>query len=323
MTATPGEQLAEINHALALAQTNLKRAFSALQKYEEAMGIRATERKKPAIRCLAIWQKWLAENGPNTRQAVTDATDTKLTERATPYTVVWDDDIDPTDEEAYPDDTLFRIRALHGGEGRGAPPVVYFLWSQRWDVHPLFGVGPIFGTVRITDEQSDEDRLASALSPLPEPLEPEDDLHPYPESDTVSEETSDRFATLVDWYEAWAPLFDSMVASESKPTDEQKAMLQDSLPESEKDNLAALAVGYQEAVLRSRNPAPILGIIQPPPVSAHPIDPEHGEEVPIDWDEILPDEPEDKSTWEMVGSHNHLPHLFGPFCEMTACMRVG
>lgn len=280
MTYTPGEHLAEMNHTLALAQTNLRRAFSALQKYEEAMGFQTEEKKKPSIRCLAVWQKWLAENGPNTRQVITEETNVKLTERATPHTVQWDyEDIDPTDDSAYPDDMLFRIRAPRREGGRGASPVVYFLWSQRWDIHPLFGVGPLQPTNEESVEITD---LSSGTV-----VWPESEWQP---EDAMAEPENVRCATMEEWNDLHAPVFDAMVVSESKPSDEVKALLRDTLPEGEIEG-PAIASAYSNAVLRSREPQTLLGVIHPP----------------------------DLTGVEMVGSHNHVPHIYGPLCDIAHC----
>lgn len=140
MPKTASELLADVSHYMALAQVNYTKAQAALRNYERAVGKQTAPKRKPSIKSLRIWGEWLAENGPATRQTIMEATGHPLTERALPHTVEWDDLIDPSDDGAFPATTIMRLRGV--AEGRGAPPVIYFLWSQRFDVRPLFGVGP-------------------------------------------------------------------------------------------------------------------------------------------------------------------------------------
>lgn len=289
MANTPGELLAEISHSLALAQVNLKRAFSALEKYETSMGM-AKVTKTHTIRCVQVWQDWLAANGPNTRKHITEVTGVKLTERATPHTVVWDDGIDPTDDVAFPANTLMRVRSLHEGGGRGAPPVIYFLWSQRWDVHPLFGVGPV-----PSDGGDGEEEPMVDPSPIGEPTEETVmALGNYEDWTLVDVPQPVRYGTLEEWDDAWASTFDGLVAAGTKPSDEIGQRFRETLPV-DADGNAAIAIAYRNAVVRARSPQTLLGVIQPEP---------------------------DRSGWTMVGNHNHLPHPFGEFCALSRCQRI-
>lgn len=266
MAQTPAEYLSEIHHALALAQTNLNRAFSAVEKYEAAMGVKTVE-KKHSIASLKTWQRWLADNGPASRGQITEASGVKLSERASPHTVVWDE-VAGLDVN-YPDDTVCRVRSNPpDGGGRGAPPVIYFLWSQRYDVRDKYGVGPErptddgpqvvepapVDTVRIYDPLEREGTSGEVPGVPPKTVEPE-----------PVEPESQRFATLDEWNEHWAGEFKFLAQYGSKPTDEVRAKMVATLPEGVDPN-GALAVAYSTAV-REANQA-MVGVVMPPEVTA-------------------------------------------------------
>lgn len=290
MAQTPAEYLSEIHHALALAQTNLNRAFSAVEKYEAAMGVKTVE-KKHSIASLKTWQRWLADNGPASRGQITEASGVKLSERASPHTVVWDE-VAGLDVN-YPDDTVCRVRANPpDGGGRGAPPVIYFLWSQRYDVRDKYGVGPerpdpttddgpqpvdpapAYGTVvyhpsdvaATVGMHEGLHGLADAVRPT---YEPEPTVEPEPDGPT-------RFATVDEWNEHWAGEFKFLAQYGSKPTDEVRVQMVATLPEGVDPN-GALAVAYSTAV-RKANEATVLGVVQPPEVTAD------GDGSDLDWD---------------------------------------
>ncbi len=134
LTEAAEEALATFKHHRALADLAMERFLSILSHGESIATGQAS-----VPRCVRVWAEWLAENGPATRQTITDATDVKFTERGTPHTVLWDDlrgaDVD------VPPGTIVRFKGVRP-QGRGAGPAIYALWSQRFDVLPLFGVGP-------------------------------------------------------------------------------------------------------------------------------------------------------------------------------------
>jgi hypothetical protein len=139
-----------------------------------------TYRPASNVRCIRVWEEWLTDNGPNTRQHITEATGTKLTERATPHTVLWEPRLE-TEGDAIPPNTLTRFNTIRDDGSKGRPPVVYALWSQRYEVRDLFGVGPIRPAADETDtldeilaKQWDEAQTVRLMVP-DELTEPSDD----------------------------------------------------------------------------------------------------------------------------------------------------
>lgn len=143
LTKAAEEALAQFRHYDALAVNNRKKASSALERFLEIISY-GTDSQAPlggVPQCVRVWSAWLAQNGPDTRQNITEATGRKFTERGTPHTLRWDD-IQDGDSANIPENTIIRFTGAKVNEGRGAQPVVYALWSQRYDVFPKFGVGP-------------------------------------------------------------------------------------------------------------------------------------------------------------------------------------
>ncbi len=234
MTKTAAELLGEVSHYMALGQANYARALAAHLEYEKALGMEKAPRK-PTIKCLRIWGEWLAANGPATRAYITGATGERLTERATPHTIQWTDDIDPTDDLSYPPDTIMRIRSLSEGFGRGAPPTVYFLWSQRFDVREKFGVGP---------ERPDETTVLGVIQPphvTDVPNVPGVPVHPNPITDKVyGVDPHGRPRPDVDeWIESHAELF-RMIGQGIKPDAEQRTILRSDCPNGVDANVAIM-----------------------------------------------------------------------------------
>lgn len=216
VTKTASELLGDVSHYMALVQINSAKAQTALRNYERAVGKQTAPKRKPSIKSLRIWGEWLAENGPATRQTIMEATGHPLTERALPHTVEWDDLIDPSDEGAFPATTIMRLRGV--SEGRGAPPVIYFLWSQRFDVLPRFGVGPrasLLGVIRPPkDHQQAED---TAFVPRTVP--------------------TDEPGTVDQWLARHAVIFDQIKLG-GKPDAEQRLALRSDAPEGVDVNIA-------------------------------------------------------------------------------------
>lgn len=145
---TPHEFYAKIHEHTALALDHVNKATTMLRQCEAlSLSPGAPSTTIRTIRgggaSLDVWARWLANHQPATRQAIWDATGVKLTERATPHTVLCDDSIGDLADNTFLPDTVCRMRGRSApGTGRGGRPVIYFLWDQRYDVRPLFGVGP-------------------------------------------------------------------------------------------------------------------------------------------------------------------------------------
>lgn len=137
------DALAEFRHHQALSIQHAKKADVSLHKFLDAIPLKDAPRATTqGPRCLAVWTRWLAENGPNTRSVIAEATGVKFTERATPHTYRWVDVLNADDDQISPLSIIrFVGKKTHDGQ-RGAPPVIYALWSQRYDVRTKFGVGP-------------------------------------------------------------------------------------------------------------------------------------------------------------------------------------
>lgn len=263
---THNELLAEATQNYAMAHHYLSKLKVTLDQLS-AVQSGLAQSIRPPVRCVREWQDWLAHNGPAIKADVHEGTGVKFTERGTPYTVEWTPSLSGEPDDRFAPNTLMKIgtRAV----GRGAPAKVFFLWNQRFDVLPKFGVGP---------DRPDPGELG--IVNLPDP--PPDDGP-----------TSTRLTTLEEWDAVNVTYFDGLVSADRKPTDDEKQLLRDMLPEGEDAN-AAIAIAYRKAVERSREPAPLLGVIQPPP---------------------LPD----FTGHEVVGNHNHIPHMYGPLCAVSGC----
>lgn len=167
---TPLNQVAEealttFRHYRALADSNARKADSALTRFLDAISFDAGAAMTGNVpQCVKVWTNWLAENRPALRQTITEATGIKFTERGTPHTLRWED-VDGFADSDVPPSTIVRFRGLGGGKGRGQV-VIYALWSQRYDVLPLFGVGP---------ERPDPEPLTGVIRPpvSSHPIDPE------------------------------------------------------------------------------------------------------------------------------------------------------
>lgn len=220
------------------------------------------------VRCVREWTDWLSLNGPALKSDIVEATGIKFTERGTPYTVEWSTSLSEAPDDQFAPNTIMKIGSR--AEGRGAPPKVYFLWSQRWDVHPLFGVGPLKPKTvvdyvnEIGEVGFDPEPLTGVVKPpvvSPHALAPgpweEPPLaldEPVPQAEWAEPEPPTRYATIEEWDEAWAPTFDIFVANGHKPTDEWKQAFRDTLPAGADLN-AAIAIAHRQAVERSRQPS--------------------------------------------------------------------
>ena len=233
---------------------------------------------KGNVKSLVLWTEWLAENRPAYRQTITDATGIRLSEKAKPRMLQWSRLVDVNNDSAHPADTVCYIQDKPTG-GRGRPQMIYFLWSQRWDVHPLFGVGPIKPSEELATDDDDGwaawpesdpvdnlgqeylDRMTADRELTTEDEEAIAELLGRSDSEPTDDTT--QFSTVDEWNEAWAGLFDSLAATESKPSDGWRLALLDSLPEGADGN-SLIASAYAEAVKRSREPQTLLGVIHPP-----------------------------------------------------------
>ena len=200
-------------------------------------------------RCLRVWADYLSKNGPSLRQEIQDATGVKFTERATPYTVMWDDGMAAYGDDHFAHDTIVRMRSVRNTDGRAGTSTAYFLWSQRYDVRDRFGVGPTPEMARamtgvIQPPTETEVYGLSEAWDSPTVVKAREAANPEPET------VPDRFATMEEWHARWDPVFDEVAPYEAVPTDEEKEAMRETLPEGE-NWVEVLAVAYQEAKLRS------------------------------------------------------------------------
>jgi hypothetical protein len=167
-------------------------------------------------------------------------------------------------EANYPDDMMMRI-SVDNPHGHGRPVDVYFLWSQRFDVKPIYGVGPelpdskaMLGVVQpdpeyqtggyVSPEVAAEVARSVAGAPcvFPDPNGPTvwDDL-PEPEA-----EEDPPIQTMEDWQAEHADIL-SLAAQGMKPTPEQFALLRSTCPEGpQAANVAVAMAGkglYQDS----------------------------------------------------------------------------
>lgn len=252
-------------HAEAIQQYAL--AHHHLTKLKDVLDQMATSRSPSGplptsqVRCVREWTDYLAANGPSLKPDIHKATGIKFTERGGQHTVDWHTALEDAADNHFAANTIMKINALPEGK-RGAPRRIYFLWSQRYDVRPKFGVGPerpdtvevdvygepAQGTVFYFRETPTAvvDRLSDLGSPPP--------------PETHSNEIQ-RYATMAEWDEAWADTFDFLATYEAKPTDEQKQEMRDTCPEGADAN-AAMAIAHRAAKQRSTHT--LLGVISPP-----------------------------------------------------------
>lgn len=264
------DELAAVQMHSSLAAHHSAKAHEAMERYLRLLGPgdKSKLSRKTGPKCLAVWTEWLERHGPAYRQDVQDGTGgVKFTERATPYTVEWEDEMAGYDDGHFPVDTICRIRGLKQHD-RGAPPTVYFLWSQRFNVYGEFGVGPVGRpTVTVTDTLAP---LLGVIMP-PEPsnlgqgylnrvtqpmvLTDEDEAMVSELMDDGPDPESVRYATLEEWHARWDGVFDRLAPTEGKPTEDEMAEMLATMPEDlGGDNpKAILAVSYSDARRRSRD----------------------------------------------------------------------
>jgi hypothetical protein len=215
MTADLSELLAEIQHHSALAVRSTKRVMELVQTLADAPGVatssgRLSHPSRTQVPTSYLrWVGWLKENGPAPRQEVADGANTPLTKRAMELVTNWIPLCEAVEDGTYTDDDLFRVDEQPNGAGR--PRAIYFLWGQRYEVRPLFGVGPERPDAE-TDTETDaetgtepETLLGVVLPPEPdtgEPLfaqeypEPETEPEPEPETQSIGDPLGD-----LDWGE--------------------------------------------------------------------------------------------------------------------------
>jgi hypothetical protein len=192
--------------------------------------------RKPAgmnNKSLREWVAWLKRNQTAYRQDIWDATGLNLTAHKSSI-LDWTSDMAYWDDSQMPPDSLCRMRGP--AFGPGAPPSIYFLWSQRFDVHSLFGVGPD-GRPEPVEESEPETLLGVVHPPVTadfKPLEQQEIRNPQDEVEsrsTEEEEASQRFATMDEWHARWDPLFADLAKYSMPPTDEEKQEMLDTMPE--------------------------------------------------------------------------------------------
>lgn len=145
MTQTPDEMVEAMQLQANIVRHSLEQLTKMLASYRDTLPAPMVEGPRVAQRravpkSMAQWVTWLQSNGPAYRKTIADATGTNLASNVTPHIRKWKPHMEMWGDDAVPQDTLFNIPAPANGMGR--PPVIYFLWSQRYDVSPKFGVGP-------------------------------------------------------------------------------------------------------------------------------------------------------------------------------------
>lgn len=192
------------------------------------------------------WVAWLQLNRPAYRQELMESVAKPLP--GNQPVLDWKSVMATWPDSAVPDDTMCKINGQSTGMGR--PPTIYFLWSQRFDVYDLFGVGP---SERPAMEATEPEVLLGVIHPPVTadtvPLERQETQEPEP-----IEEVVPRYATMVEWDERWGPLFDTLAKYDDKPTDEEKQEMILTLPEGSTEPWnVVLARSFQEAKLRSQS----------------------------------------------------------------------
>jgi hypothetical protein len=199
---------------------------------------------------LREWVAWLKRNQPAYRQEIWDATGLNLTAPKSSI-LDWTSDMAYWDDSQMPPDSLCRLRAPAGGPG--APPSIYFLWSQRFDIHALHGVGPSERPEPQPQLEPEPQTLLGVIHPpvgpatVPapgtepltgEPLDgfglPANDWDTYEEQDLPpkSEPTEPtRYATMDEWHARWDQVFDMLAANDAVATAEEKEQMLSTMPE--------------------------------------------------------------------------------------------
>lgn len=313
----PNDVLSKITQHLAVAQTYLGKVAVMVAEYQDSVAPMplhgsAIRSSNTAIHSLQMWAEHLAENGPTARGALNTITGLNLTKSGYDRTHAWVGPMTYMPDDAFPADAVLRIKGLSNGVGR--PPVIFFLWSQRWDVRPKFGAGPtkpenlpapVDGShLHQSDLTHDE---AGGLEPVHEWL------LESPADNTPDDAVTDslRYASMDEWNEAWSPSLRVLAADGVKPSDEVKQRMLASLPVGQ-EGQTTIAMAYSAA---ARQSTPLLGVVMPPPLE---------DILEAGWsnDDTVPVPEPDRSDWEMVGNHNHLPHPWTDFCAVSRCQRM-
>lgn len=243
----------------ALSARHAKKAEAYLEQFLALIGRPSEQSANPGrtIKCVREYTRWLTDNGPAFKTTIQEATGIKFTERGSAYTVFWNEGMANDPDDTYLDSTICRMDSLPTGEP-GRPPVIYFLWSQRFDVLPKFGVGP---AKPAESEKPDREAALRELLANGGPHLPADDERVLADRREADQEPPRRFTTIVEWDEYWGPAFQVLASDEAKPTDEQKQMMRDTVPEGADAN-AAIAIAYRDATQRARTA--LLGVVHPP-----------------------------------------------------------
>lgn len=259
MAKTPEQLLIDIEHHQQLADYHNGEMRRALKEYQLLQGAamilphsQQAVSARGKIKAVVYWTDWLAKNKPAFRADIEEATGIRLTDRATPHVLVWSHKLVGHGDASYAPDKLCSIQEPAGRKGR--PRLIYFRWDQRFDVRPLFGVGP---ERPVPDA---DDALLGVIQPEPEyqtggivsvanaPVLSEGDcsivqtwdgaelvLGPWIDEITVE----DPPIQTVPWEEQHAVVL-SLAAQGVKPTQEQFALLRSTHPDG--PNGANLAV---------------------------------------------------------------------------------
>lgn len=245
MTQNIKEILDQIRHHEVMIEHHTSLATSLRMQYQSLVGDSSVDwrnslLKRRPTKSHQRWVEWLSENGPASRKTIADAVGL-LTGEIPPYA-----NLLPA-KGMFPDDMMLRLSA-DNPHNHGRPLDVYFLWSQRFDVLPLFGVGP----ERPLETDGESETLLGVIMP-PEPSldatyqEMSDEVESEPETDALT-----RYGTLEEWNVAHSDLFDRLAQYGAKPTDEERDLLGKTLPEGVEYG-PSIAVAYSEAVKRSRS----------------------------------------------------------------------
>lgn len=230
--------LADLEHHTSLAAHHSKLAAEAQQRLTQYLTgkntVTASTANRKIPKSVVAWTEWLSVNGPGLRQEVEEGAGMKLTDKGYHYTVEWEDRMASLDDDHFPDDQMLRIRTLRSG--RGAAPVAFFLWSQRWDVQDRFEVGPtepssIQGVIR-PPEPSPDDTVTDVTLEKTEP----------------KEEGTPRYDSMEEWHARWDPLLKAIAPHDVKPSEEEMdEMLATLPPDITDDPKAIVAVAYSTA----------------------------------------------------------------------------
>lgn len=236
---------------------------------------------------LFAWAEWLGKNGPSLRNAVYKGTMKQLSSPASKRVLAWTKSMDTWDEEDVPSDVVCRIQCNAQQFAKGRPPTVFFLWSQRYDVYPIFRVGPIKYEYSASESSKEWGTLlnsggmitgmvtGTATDPLKSLRRWIDGAFPEPEDTTTVQanelvDQPNRCETIEEWDAMHGALFDSIVgaAPGTKLTDDQKKLLRGTCPLGLDPN-ASIAIANRKAAARAAlSPQlplfPLLGVVAPP-----------------------------------------------------------